>query len=56
MELRVSKLDPEAVARAGLSGIVADRFEIRVGRAGLVSFSSRVSPKLAAALVRRSTR
>jgi uncharacterized oxidoreductase len=54
--LRVSKLDPEAVARTVLSGIAADRFEIRVGRAGIVSFASRVSPKLAEALVERATR
>ena len=54
--LRVSKLDPDAVARTVLSGIAADRFEIRVGRAGIVSFASRVSPGLAEALVERATR
>jgi uncharacterized oxidoreductase len=54
--LRVSKLDPEAVARAVVSGIAADRFEIGVGRAGTVSLASRISPQLAEALVERATR
>jgi uncharacterized oxidoreductase len=54
--LRVSKLDPEDVARTVLSGMAADRFEIRVGQAGIVSLASRVSPRLADALVARATR
>jgi NAD(P)-dependent dehydrogenase (short-subunit alcohol dehydrogenase family) len=54
--LRVSKLDPEAVARTVLSGIAADRFEIGGGQARIVSFASRVSPGLAEALVARATR
>jgi uncharacterized oxidoreductase len=54
--LGVSKLDPDAVARTVLSGIAADRFEIGVGQARIVSFASRVSPGLAEALVARATR
>jgi uncharacterized oxidoreductase len=49
-----AKLPPEAVARALLGGLAADRYEIHVGRAGVVARLSRLAPTLADRVVARA--
>jgi short-subunit dehydrogenase involved in D-alanine esterification of teichoic acids len=49
------KLPPEAVARAVLAGIAADRYEIKIGPTALISWLSRLTPGLADRIVARRT-
>jgi uncharacterized oxidoreductase len=50
-----AKIPPEAVARAVLDGIAADRYEINIGRTALIARLSRLAPSLADGIVARRT-
>jgi len=54
--LEVSKLAPAAVAESLLRAMARDRYEVLVGKAGLVELANRLSADLAENLVARATR
>jgi uncharacterized oxidoreductase len=55
-DMNISKLDARVVAEKLIVGLAADRDEIGVGQTGAVRFASRLSNRLAEALVARATR
>jgi short-subunit dehydrogenase involved in D-alanine esterification of teichoic acids len=55
-DLAVAKITPDGVAAAIIDGVARDRHQILIGRAWGVALASRISPRLAEALVARASR